>query len=238
MTDLSISVIVPVYNGARFLDRCLESIHRQRYEPLEIVVVDDGSTDETPDAIARLVGQRVRSVRQPNAGPAAARNHGLRIAGGTLIAFLDVDDTWPERKLVAQAAHLRDHPAVEIVQGRIREDARAPYFNVNLGALLFRRSVFDVTGGFDETLRFGEDVDLLIRAWENGIAKSTTGEVALDYHKHDTNMTNGIDRQRIFTTLFKRHLDRRRAGRAAPPERPTIGEYLGWARNPAVDADA
>src|SRR5512140_2899350 len=121
MPDLSVSVIVPVHNGARFLARSMQRIHPQRYEPLEIVVVDDGSTDETPALVARL-GPAVRSVRQANGGPAAARNHGLRIATGEVIGFLDVDDTWPENKLVLQAGHLRDHPALQIVQGTIREE--------------------------------------------------------------------------------------------------------------------
>ena len=240
MPGLSVSVIVPVHNGARFLARCMESIHRQRYEPLEIVVVDDGSTDETPALLARL-GPAVRSVRQANGGPAAARNHGLRIATGDVIGFLDVDDTWPENKLVSQAGHLRDDPALQIVQGTIREErsdgrpSDPPYFNVNLGAFLFRRSAFAAIGPFDETLRMGEDVDLLVRAWERGLAKASTTDVALIYHRHGDSMTHGVDRRRVFAALLKRRLDRRRAGSAASSAQQSVAEYLGWdtRRDPA-----
>jgi glycosyltransferase involved in cell wall biosynthesis len=223
----SISAIVPVFNGARFLTRCVESIRRQRYTPLEIVIIDDGSTDETPALIARL-GADVRTVRQENAGPSAARNHGLRIASGEAIAFLDVDDTWPDGKLAAQAAQLRDDPSLAIVQGTIVEGDAEPYFNVNLGSLLFRRSVFAAIGPFDETLRMGEDVDLLIRAWEHGLAKASTADVALHYHQHGDSLTSGIDRRLVLASVLKRRLARRRAGGAVGVPRQSIAEYLGW----------
>ena len=100
-----VSVITPVHNGARFLAEAVESVERQGYEPLEIIVVDDGSTDDTPRVIAEL-GDRVLALRQENAGPAAARNRAIAAARGDVLAFCDADDTWPEGKLDAQLARL------------------------------------------------------------------------------------------------------------------------------------
>ncbi len=102
-----VSVIVPCYNAARFLPEALATIRAQRYEPLEILVVDDGSTDNTPDVVSGF-GSEVRYLRKPNGGPASARNLGLREARGEWIAFLDADDQWPEGKLELQAGRLRD----------------------------------------------------------------------------------------------------------------------------------
>ena len=114
-----VSVITPVYNGARHLVDAVTSIERQDYEPLEIIVVDDGSTDETPDVIAEL-GDRVRAFRQDNAGPAAARNRGLAEARGELLAFCDADDTWPDGKLDLQVGRLQQDPELDVVLGRVQ----------------------------------------------------------------------------------------------------------------------
>jgi glycosyltransferase involved in cell wall biosynthesis len=242
---LSVSIIIPVYNGARFLAEAIESIYRQYYEPIEIIIVDDGSTDETPNLIAHL-GQDIHYIRQPNQGPAAARNRGLKLANGELIAFLDADDLWPDEKLISQAGYLTVNPSIQFVQGLIQEirlenrfdDSKMtqpqiskPYFNVNLGSFLFRRTVFDAIGSFDETLRQGEDMDFVIRAWENGLSKARMNSVALIYQKHRDNMTNGVTSQLLFTKLFKKYLDRCRESNPTLPQRPNIAGYIGWDKN-------
>src|SRR5512143_3730544 len=107
-----VSVVMPVYNGARYLRQALESALAQTYRPLEIVVVDDGSTDETPAILAEF-GTRIRALRQPNSGSAAARNAALDAARGELIAFLDADDLWLPQKLAVQVEYLREHPDVD-----------------------------------------------------------------------------------------------------------------------------
>jgi hypothetical protein len=96
-----VSVVVPVYNGARYLRQALDSALAQTYQPLQVLVVDDGSTDASPALIASY-GSRVVSIRQPNAGVAQARNTGLRAASGELIAFLDQDDWWLPEKVARQ----------------------------------------------------------------------------------------------------------------------------------------
>src|SRR5579871_1893267 len=99
MSDLSTSVIIPVYNAEAFLAQAVESVRRQTVKPLEIIVVDDGSTDNSAQVAARL---DVHYIYQPNRGPAAARNRALTAARGQFIAFLDADDLWPDNKLAMQ----------------------------------------------------------------------------------------------------------------------------------------
>ena len=112
-----VSVIVPSYNAARFLPEAIASVRRQHYEPLEILIVDDGSTDATPQLVPRL-GADIRYFRKENAGVASARNVGLREARGEVIAFLDADDQWPDGKIGVQLARLEADPALEVVTGR------------------------------------------------------------------------------------------------------------------------
>lgn len=109
-----VSVVIPTYNRARLVGRAIESACRQTYEPIEIVVVDDGSTDGTADVVTRF-DPRMRYYRQENGGVATARNLGLRHARGEFIAFLDSDDQWHPWKIAAQIAVLRAHPEVGMV---------------------------------------------------------------------------------------------------------------------------
>ena len=109
----TISVVIPTYNYAHYLPEAIDSVLRQTYPPLEITVVDDGSTDATPDVLAAY-GDRIRVIRQKNQGVAAARNAGLSAARGEYVAFLDSDDIWHPRKLELQIARFAD-PALGLV---------------------------------------------------------------------------------------------------------------------------
>src|SRR4030042_4290993 len=111
-----VSAIIPVYNGEAFLAEAVESIRQQGYRPIEIIIVDDGSTDNTKRIAAGLKGD-VHYVYQPNSGLPAARNRGLNEARGDVIAFLDVDDLWSRDKLEHQLLRLNDAPSAEIVLG-------------------------------------------------------------------------------------------------------------------------
>ncbi len=155
MVNPLVSVILPVFNGERFLAEAIESVLQQGYRPIEIILVDDGSTDSTP-RIAGSFADHVRYYYQPNAGPAAARNLGIRMASGEFIAFIDADDLWPEDKLAMQMRCFEAFPTVEIVQGLIsrikilnqtREQLKGadidfPFIYTNLGSMVMRRSVF------------------------------------------------------------------------------------------------
>jgi glycosyltransferase involved in cell wall biosynthesis len=110
-----ISVIVPVHNGEDFLEDAVASIHRQDYCPLEIVIIDDGSTDGTA-GLAATLGNDIHWIYQQHRGPSAARNAGIVMSHGEFIAFLDADDLWPPGKLQAQVELLLASPAADIVQ--------------------------------------------------------------------------------------------------------------------------
>lgn len=112
-----VSVIMPAYNARPYIGEAIRSVLDQDYPNLELIVVDDGSSDGTADE-ARLFGERVRVYERTNGGPAAARNFGLSVAQGELIAFLDADDIWLPGKLAAQVSHLQAHPEIGMVFSR------------------------------------------------------------------------------------------------------------------------
>jgi glycosyltransferase involved in cell wall biosynthesis len=241
-----VSVIIPVYNGASFLAGAIENVLAQNYQPLEIIVVDDGSTDATAEIAAGYLNE-IRYVYQTNSGPAASRNRGIRLSQGGLIAFLDVDDLWSDFKLNHQVAYLLAHPTVEIVQGLIQkihlaeplslnklqvELISAPYRYVNIGSALYRKSVFDKVGLFDEVLTDNEDTDWFIRAWENGVSKVVLDEVTLFYRQHNSNMSHAQAPINYgLTKLIKKHLDRCRDDPTFRAKLssgyPGVVEYLG-----------
>jgi glycosyltransferase involved in cell wall biosynthesis len=190
-----VSVIVPAFNAEAFLAEALRSILAQGHNELEIAVVDDGSTDGTA-RIAAAFGPPVRYLRQDNRGPAAARNTGLAATTGSLVAFLDADDLWPEGSLRVRLDFLARHPDHAAVHGRVRDlwpdllgpgrhqlDPPRASFAFNVGSALFRRSLFITIGGFDETLRHGEDVDLLVRAAAHGLSRHQLDDVTLIYRR-------------------------------------------------------
>ncbi len=180
-----VSVVLPTYNHARFLPRAIDSALNQTYEPIEIVAVDDGSTDETP-AVLRAYGDRVRSVRQENGGPHAAFNRGVRESRGAWIAWLGSDDRFVADKIERQLRALEARPEADIVYSDTlvthegRNDVtvtRAGAFSprrllrvcfIHNGSLLVRRSVFDKVGYFDGADRCGGDWDFLLRAARAG----------------------------------------------------------------------
>jgi len=243
-----VSVIIPVYNGETYLAEALESVLQQNYEPIEIIIVDDGSTDKTAQIVKNIKGN-IKYSYQTNQGPAAARNTGLRLASGEFIAFLDVDDLWSRNRLTMQADFLIVHPAVEIIQGLIQDlhlagstsDSTSsfkavsePYFSVNLGGAMYRRQVFDKVGLFDETLRYNEDTDWFVRAWDNNITKAQLAKVALYYRKHESNMTRQNNSRHFgLVRLLKKRLDHQRAKgndltQPALCQLHSITKYIGW----------
>src|SRR5438445_9254645 len=109
-----VSVVIATYNYGRFVTQAVESVLAQTYVNIEIIVVDDGSDDDTREQLAPY-GDRIRYIYQENQSVAAARNTGIRAATGDLIAFLDADDVWHPHKLELQMHYLADHPAVALV---------------------------------------------------------------------------------------------------------------------------
>ena len=171
-----VSVIVPTYNRAHLIRRTVDSILGQSYRHFELLVVNDGGSDHTPQAIANVHDERLRYLTQRHAGQAAARNAGLQLARGEYVAFCDDDDVWLDRKLEAQIQFLRDHPLVDVCYtgSTIRAQGRdvAYYFQPITGdplplllfvnpattpAYLVRRSCFQKVGWFDTATPALED---------------------------------------------------------------------------------
>lgn len=218
-----IAVVSPALNAAPFYPAWLRSIEAQEYDNLEVLLVDDGSSDGL-FSLTQTAPAFLRYLSQDHRGPSAARNLAIRGSQADYIAFLDLDDRWARGHLIRLASALDNDPAAGIAQGLIRKFLASstgelyycshPYRFVNLGAALFRRSVFDQCGLFDESLRFGEDFDLIIRCWEQGVRKIEVPEVSLLYHRHDGNMTNGKSTVDLGAVqVYKRRLDRMRTKR-------------------------
>jgi len=222
-----LSVVVPVYNGADFVADALASICTQPYAPLEVIVIDDGSSDAGAQVIAEFRQHHwpdLEYVYQPNAGPAAARNRGLEIASGEIIAFLDADDLWPDNaiqgsvELLLNQGHQLVVGCTQQVRARSAGDRAAelqPFGEIwmafSLCAAVFRRDVFDIVGQFDEQLRYGEDVDWFLRAREAGIDIGIRNEVTRLYRKHDSNMTLDTGQSNhYFLAALHKSLQRRR----------------------------
>jgi glycosyltransferase involved in cell wall biosynthesis len=234
VTTPSISVIVPVFNGEAYLAEALRSVRAQAGWPLEIIVVDDGSSDGTP-TVVRDWGGECLYRRQANAGPAAARNHGLALARGAFVGFLDADDLWPPAKLTRQMGALEARADLDGVFGTVQwlrpaaggggfvpDGAPTPGFTLAGG--LFRRRVFERIGGFDPALRFSEDVDWFLRARERGATIVALDGVGLLYRRHPSSLTHGVPPEQLrLAEVFKRSLDRRRDAGVGAMARPIRG---------------
>jgi glycosyltransferase involved in cell wall biosynthesis len=177
------SCVIPVFNGERYLEEAVDSVLAQSHRPIEVIVVDDGSTDGTSEVAASLGGQ-VSYVRQENQGPAAARNTGLRMAQGEFVAFLDVDDQWHPEKLERQLGRLRDRPEIDLCftslqhlwTPELEKEKRRyeghplskPFSAYHISSLLARRSVFTKFGEFNEALHAGENMIWFLQAAQRG----------------------------------------------------------------------
>jgi glycosyltransferase involved in cell wall biosynthesis len=208
-----VSVIIPVHNGERFLGDAVQSAVAQDHRPLEVIVVDDGSTDGSGMLADRLAAAHpeVRATSQPNAGPAAARNLGITLARGDMVAFLDADDVWPPGSLSSRVRHLAEHPEVGCVLGR-QEQVLEPGIpepawlapdpilgdpgGLNLVACLVRRSVLEDVGGFDPSYRVGEGLEWLGRLRSAGVRTDVLDRVILRRRVHERNLTHHQDDMR------------------------------------------
>ena len=238
--EILLSVIVPVFNGERFLEQALGSILRQQPPDAEIIVVDDGSTDGTAK-IARAHKHRIRYCYQENRGPSAARNAGLALARGEFTGFLDADDIWPPDSLNCLLEVLHEEPTVDVVIGRTQflkvpmggkqpdecDEVLEPRTYLQLGSGLFRRAAFEKVGLFNTDLRFSEDLDWFLRAGEQGISIKAVETITLLHRLHENNMTRGTSRNELqIVSVLKRSLDRRRRREACDPSSVQALGYL------------
>jgi glycosyltransferase involved in cell wall biosynthesis len=196
-------VIIPVRNGARFIEDAIRSALPQLASDDEIVVVDDASTDATLAIIAGIRDRRIRVLEGSGRGVSSARNIGLAAATGEFIAFLDHDDLWPPFRHARLLEALLADVEIDSAVGRIRlqmeknavllpqlagmEGQLAP--NLSLCTALFRRRILDLVGRFDEDMPFCEDTDYLVRLTERNYRVMLCAVDTLIYRRHNTNAT-------------------------------------------------
>ncbi len=226
MTTPAVSVIVPVFNGERYLAQALDSVLEQTYPDLELIVVDDGSTDATPDIISRF-GSAVRSVHQPNAGTAAALNRGIDLARGSLLSFLDADDLWVPDKLRWQLDALRANPGIDLVFGHMRQFhspdlvaaeraaitcSQQAMPGISTGTLLVPRQAFNRVGPFSTRWAVGEFMDWYGRAQDAGLRQVVLPEVVALRRLHSRSRERAADVD--YARIAREALRRRRQGEA------------------------
>lgn len=220
-----VSAVVPVRNGERYLAAALDSILSQSCCPAEIIVVDDGSTDDTV-VVAGHYASRVTLIRQSNQGPGAARNAGAARASGTLVAFLDADDVWTPGALASHLAALESSPVAVAAWGLSSlavalggkpppEDwGGRPQWALSVSSMMFHRSVLAEFGGFAAEMRYGEDLDLLVRLREAGLRMAHHDYLVAERRLHTGNLTRDeVLTERARFVAVKRAYDRRRACR-------------------------
>ncbi len=185
MTRPTVSVIIPVYQGSATIGEAIRSVLDQTFSDLEIIVVDDGSTDDVKERV-RAAGAPIRLIEQSNLGPAAARNRGIENSSGSIIAFLDADDLWCPDKLARQLPLFQRNAHLGMAFGNVRflgaaGSPRETYFDlysprrghvfselyavnfVPWASVLIPGDTLRAVGMFNESVRYGEDYDLLLR---------------------------------------------------------------------------
>jgi glycosyltransferase involved in cell wall biosynthesis len=194
-----VSVIMAAYNASEHIGEALESALAQDWQPLEVVVVDDGSTDDTAAIVGRYPD--VVYVRQENQGPSAARNAAVEHSSGDFVANLDSDDLLPPTRVADQARYLLAHPEVGAVFGRqewlnapdwmARDSVYGDVDGIPLSSVMFRRDVFFELGGYDTSFVHGEDMDLLVRMRERGLEYHVVPEIVLYRRYQASSLTGG-----------------------------------------------
>ena len=230
-----VSVVIPVYNGERYLAEAIRSVLQQTYPPHEVIVADDGSTDRSGE-IAQGFGPPVRYDYRPHrpvGGAAAARNRGAELAEGELLAFLDADNLWLPHKLAQQLEAI--HGDNDMVFGQVRqfispdveesvhiEYPVEPVPGLAPITLLMGRATFLATGLFDPHWEVGEFIDWYVRAGERGLKTVMLPEVVALRRLHRANQ--GIlkrDMRAEYVRIVKAARDRRRGGAPPTPATPT-----------------
>lgn len=221
-----ISVIIPTYNRGKIIEKSIASVLAQTYRDLELIVVDDGSTDNTEDLVKAIADDRVRYIRQKNQGACAARNLGVQEARGEFIAFQDSDDTWKPDKLFKQIRVMQENPEVGIVccrticervdnssfislekhPGGIISRETGPY-GISTQTLLVRKAVFDHLQ-FDTKVTRYQDLDFLLCAMKQNVIVFLVPEILVERRHEADSISNHPERIYDMSTYFQeKHAD-------------------------------
>lgn len=213
---MRVSVVIPAHNAKDFIVETVESALSQDLTPHEVIVVDDGSTDGTAEAVS---GLPVVLIRRAQGGQASARNEGVAASVGDAVAFLDSDDIWAPGNLLRQAEVLDLRPEVGIVFGQAVQ-FRGALSSMEVfgeprpaelpGTTMVRRRAWDTIPGMDPTLRVGEFIDWRLRAADAGIVAASVQGLSLYRRLHGNNLGVSASRQ-DYVRVVKAAMDRRRA---------------------------
>nr|NQU94563.1 glycosyltransferase family 2 protein [Bacteroidota bacterium] len=219
----SISVIISAYNGENCIANAIQSVINQILQPLEIIVVNDGSTDRTTEVL-KTFGKQIKYIYKENTGLPAARNTGLKVARGEYITFLDQDDLYLGNTLQKQLEVFNHYKSLGVALGySLVSKVSGPFHNDGLstntkkvpqfllGCALIKKTVFDTVGFFDESLLMGEDLDMFLRIKEANIPFAIHDEVVMVYHRHDNNTTNDKRKAQFYLLMvIKKARERRK----------------------------
>lgn len=224
ITTPQISVIVPIYNDALYLQEAITSVLSQGIEKLEIIVIDDGSTDNYEEKINNFNDPRIRLIKQLNSGAAEARNNGIRNANGEYIAFLDADDIWAPNKLKIQLEALNNRTDINMVYGQVKEfydTSIKGHANLQkevktfLGyspiSLLISKKDFLKVGDFQSKWKVAEFIDWYDRAKHVGLTEIVLPDLLAFRRIHAGNLDR-LHRPDVkqYVAVLKEALDRRR----------------------------
>lgn len=215
MDNTLVSVVIPTYNRANIIQRAIKSVIRQQYDNIEIIVVDDGSEDNTKEKVEQLDAENLRYVEQPNKGANAARNRGINEANGEIISFLDSDDELLPGYISQTLTLLRKSgdrcggvftAYKRVDHGSVIETVSTPNSEITLDELrvanvigglsctTFRASVLNDVGGFDEKLASSQDYDLYLRVLRTYTMRGIS-EPLVTIHLDDDRISENIDRK-------------------------------------------
>lgn len=228
-----ISVIIPVYNTEKYLAEAIESVFAQTYRPVELIVLDGGSTDGSA-AVAQSYVPRLTYLYQAHADSSVARNSGLQVAHGEFYSFLDADDIWMKDKLALQFAAFQSNPVLGAAFGHVEQfysPELSEEFHTRIycpqdwkpgycsSTMLVKRQAFWEVGPFDPDLSIGEDMDWYLRAQEAGLKMTMLPDLVCRRRLHENNKGLRLKQQQIQRVrILKAALDRRRSASAGGRE--------------------
>lgn len=221
MSQVMVSVVIPCFNSEKWIKETLESVFNQSYRSIEVIVVDDGSTDKTKEIVCSF-GETIKYIAQSNQGPSIARNVGIREANGKYIAFLDSDDLWESDKLYKQVQYLEENQNTALVFSNVtvvnqngeylythfnkvpenKKDLIKAFFlgkiGMNTPTILARKSAVNNVGGFEESLPVREDHYFLMSMAERYTIHHFQ-EPLVKRRINETSMTQSVKAEKLYT---------------------------------------